>query len=295
MSRLKSRLRSGGFPVALEITPPREPGERVLLRRAGRLGARPAAVNVIQRPERMSSVEASGVLHARGLEPVWHLVTRGRSLDAIRREVARARELGLRQVLCIRGDHDAPDRADTPRVREVVSLVQREIPEALVGVTMNQYEPHERVLRSLLPKLHAGASFVQTQPVFDQAPYLSLVSLLKSAQSEVYVLPMLMPLLSREAALRLVSRIGARVPPRQLERLELGGAGAGWTAFARTLAGLYDSSLADGVAVMTLELDPPEDFAARLEGELCAVLGPPVEFENSSNTARRNAACAGLL
>ena len=45
-------------------------------------------------------------------------------------------------------------------------MVREASPELRVGVTLNQYAGRERVLKNLLPKLAAGASFVQTQPVF---------------------------------------------------------------------------------------------------------------------------------
>ena len=47
------------FPVALEITPPQTLLRGVLLRRAGLLGPAASAVNVIQRPGRLSSLDAS--------------------------------------------------------------------------------------------------------------------------------------------------------------------------------------------------------------------------------------------
>ena len=294
MSRLMNLFREGGFPVALEITPPRKPREHVLLRRARRI-SRVAAVNVIQRPDRLPSVEASGILLEEGFEPVWHLANRGRSAAEINREIARARELGLRLALCVRGDHQTPDAADTPRIRDVVEWILRRTPSALVGVTADQAFPPERVLRNLLPKLAAGARFVETQPVFALAPFLALAEEVKSRVTGVRVLPMLMPLLSVDAARRLEARVGLRLPPERFERLAKGGSAYGWAMFRETLAALHESPLADGVAVMTLDLDPDDDFAAHLETALRDVLGHVPNDENSSNMAVRNASYAGLL
>ena len=231
-------------------------------------------MNVIQRSDRLSSLEASGILQARGLEPVWHLANRGRSTGEIEREIARASELGLRLALCIRGDHVRPDAPDTPRIRDIVGRLRQRIPAGLVGVTANQALPRERVLRNLLAKLRAGARLVQTQPVFSLCEFLSLAEQVKSRVSDVWILPMLMPLLSLKAARRLEARVGVRLPPDQAERLAAGGAVAGWATFSETLAALYESPLADGVAVMTLELDPDDRFAERLQAALSEVLGP---------------------
>jgi len=74
-----AKLAAGAFPLALEITPPRKPLAEILLRRARGLGSRADAINVIQRPGRVPSVDASAELLEAGFEPVWHLVDRGRS------------------------------------------------------------------------------------------------------------------------------------------------------------------------------------------------------------------------
>ena len=286
-------MRAGIFPVVLEITPPRRRSEDVLLRRARRIRAA-AAVNVIQRSDRLSSLEASAILMARGLEPVWHLANRGRSGRELRRDVERASTLGLRGVLCIRGDHRAVDREDTPRIRQVVELVRSQIPDALIGVTMNQYLPKHRVLRNLLPKVRAGARFIQAQPVFGLESFLSLASEVKERVPDVWILPMLMPLLSTVAADRLQARTGVRIPPQLLSRLARGGESSGWEMFRESLAALYESPLADGVALMTLELDPDDRLVARLESALREV-GLSEGVPNSASTAPRNASSAGLL
>ncbi|MBE0612003.1 MAG: hypothetical protein IH609_21665, partial [Dehalococcoidia bacterium] len=53
------KLDAGQFAVALEITPPQRDLPKVLLRRARLLGTAAQAINVIQRPGRQSSLDAS--------------------------------------------------------------------------------------------------------------------------------------------------------------------------------------------------------------------------------------------
>ena len=65
--------------LALEITPPRTARTDILLRRARLLDPRPALVNVIDRPDRLPSLDACLVLSARGHAPVWHVATRRRT------------------------------------------------------------------------------------------------------------------------------------------------------------------------------------------------------------------------
>src|SRR5690606_6152593 len=132
------RLREGSFPVALEITPPKKPLPRVLLRRARLLGEDPVAVNVIQRPERQSSLDASLTLLEAGFDPVWHMVVRGETRDSLAQNLARAAKGGIRNVLCIRGDNPPAEAAELT-IKAAVGMACELLPGATVGATLNQY------------------------------------------------------------------------------------------------------------------------------------------------------------
>jgi methylenetetrahydrofolate reductase (NADPH) len=244
-----------GFSVALEITPPRELRPGILLRRARLLGGLASRVHVIQRPGRMSSLEASLLLADAGFEPVVHVVNRGRAREDIDAELRRARAGGIQRVLCIRGEGDDKDGSTTPRIREVVSRLRDSWPAASVGVTANQYGPRGRVLRNALRKLDAGAGFVQTQPVFEWEVFESLARELKERAPGVAIVAMLMP--TTPGAERVARRLGVSMPPL-----------LGWGAFAETLHALRESPLADGVAILTPAIDPDPDFAGALRAAL---------------------------
>ncbi len=261
-SRFAHQLFRGEFPVALEITPPRTPKPTVLLRRAALLGDAPDAVNVIQRPDRVSSLEASLDLLAAGREPVWHLLNRGRARAEIEQELARAAAGGLRSVLCVRGEHEEPDKSDTPKIREVIRWVRATIPDALVGATLNPHAPREPALRNLLPKLAAGATYVQTNPVFELRSLAPLAEEVKARAAGARIVPMVIPLLSRQASERLQHRIGVPLPPA-----------LGWSAFRDLLAALYESPLVDGVAIMTPEMDAPPATGEHICAVLAALRG----------------------
>jgi 5,10-methylenetetrahydrofolate reductase len=243
----------------LEVTPPREPRPQVLLRRAALLGPAADAINVIQRTNRVSSLEASLELLTAGYEPVWHLLNRGRSADEIEHEIGRAEAAGIPAVLCIRGEHDEADKSDTPKIRQVVERVRAAMPSALIGVTLNPYAPREPALRNLLPKLAAGAEYVQTNPVFELGQLAPVAEELKSRAPGVRIVPMAMPLLTRESADRLQQRIGVPAPPA-----------LGWSAFRELLHALCESPLVDGVAIMTLQMDAPRGTGERIREALGA-------------------------
>ncbi len=261
---LADRRRAGELAVALEITPPQRSTPTVLLRRATRIGTRADAVNVIQRPDRQSSLDASLELLRAGIEPVWHLVTWGATRSSIAADLSRARDAGIRQVLCVRGDHAGADGIDTPPVREAVAMAREALVGALVGATVNQYLPDRAAaVRNLLHKLGAGAGYIQTQPVFDLASLVPVVETAQQAFPDVRVVAMAVPLLSPAAVEGIQRRLEFRLPDGVLRRLA-SGAEAGWELFGETLASLASSTAIDGVAVMTTEMDPPPGTGDRI-------------------------------
>jgi len=264
MSRFGESLRSRAHPLALEITPPRALGLPVLLRRAAALERLPLVINVIQREGRMTSLEASAELGQHGLEPVWHFANRGLLQRDVDHALQRAREAGLRDVLCLRGDHPAQDSSETPKLREVVARACAILDSSTVGVTANQHQDRVRVLRNLFPKLEAGAFFVQTQPVLDLSSFEDLASAIRDRAPAVAIVPMVMPLLSIEDADRFAKRIGLPVPGSLARVLARDGEAGGWRFLQRVLDALLRSGLADGLAVMTPTMDAPPELAQRL-------------------------------
>jgi methylenetetrahydrofolate reductase (NADH) len=258
-----SALKQDSLAVALEITPPKLSRPRVLLRRASFLGTAVHAVNVIQRQGRQSSLEASVELKNAGVEPVWHLTTRGRTVEAIETDLAAAREAGISQVLCVRGDGDGGGH-DEQTVRATVEQVCRALPGALVGATLNQYTPNpKRALANLAGKLDAGARYVQTQPVYDVQALENLVRTVAVPGKNPDIVAMVMPLISTET-LRLVERrLGIQVPEAYAKSVSRGTSEA-WAAFGEMLERIVASPSVDGLAIMTFEPDADQDTGERV-------------------------------
>lgn len=257
-------LKVGPVALALEITPPQRFLPGVLVRRASLLGAGVHAINVIQRPERVSSLEASLFLRDRGFEPTWHLVVRGRSTEDVVAELDRASAGGIQQVLCILGDTDGESRPGSLSVRSVVQMAREWLPTALVGATFNQYGAGQpRAYANLFAKLDAGATYVQTQPVFDSQSFFAAADRIQSERPGVAIVPMVMPLLEPDALERIQARLGVAVPDGFRSAVEAG-TGAAWEAFDRLLDELVGAPSVQGLAVMTYEMDPPESTGRRL-------------------------------
>jgi methylenetetrahydrofolate reductase (NADPH) len=259
-------LRAGRFPVALEVTPPRTADTAILLRRARMLGDAVDAVDVIQRQGRMPSLDAALELAHAGIGAVWNLTSRGRTRGEIGDDLERAAAAGLDAVLCLRGDYRAPDLPETPRLFEVVARAREACPGGLVGATFDPDAPRERALRNLFGKIASGAGFVQTQPVFDVDRFLEAARAIRRRWPAVKVVAMAMPLLSLEEARRFQGRLRVRLPDALLRRLsnEADAEEAGFASFGEVLRCLRESSLVDGLAVMTPKLDPPKQYCDRI-------------------------------
>lgn len=261
MSSFAEKLARGHFVVSLEITPPARWRPAVLARRASALGDRPDAVDVIQRAGRIPSIAAARWLARRGHQPIWHLVTRGRSRAQLIAEIERAGEAGLGLTLCLQGEGDL---AQGVRVRDAVAELRRRLPTSWVGVSFDPYATREPSLRWLRAKLDAGARFVQTQPVFAIEVLDPLVAILARHHPDVALLPMLVPLISAPAARRLGQRLGIGLPDRLLTRLHDGGETAGWAVFEKTLGALACHERIAGATLMTFEIDPSAALLQRL-------------------------------
>jgi methylenetetrahydrofolate reductase (NADPH) len=263
--RFRRRLEDSKFALALEILPPQKPLPKVLARRARLLDDFVQAINVIQRPGRQSSLEASLALNAQGIEPAWHLVTRGRSREELEADLAAAAAGGIDQVLCILGDHASGAGQEGVTIRDAIAMASESLPGAFIGATLNQYgRDQEAVLRNLLPKLRAGAAYVQTQPVFEPSTVEPYALAIGAAQSGTRIIAMAMPLLSLEAALRIEDRLGIRLPAALREVLAGGDEAMAWAAFGATLEALVAAPYIDGVAIMTFEGDAPAEAGARI-------------------------------
>lgn len=269
--RFMERVAAGRFAVGLEITPPQRHRPKVLLRRARLLGDAAQAINVIQRPGRQPSLDACLELREAGLEPVWHLVARGMDRERVALAAARARDRGIEQVLCIAGDHQPSPGDVSISVREAIATVREVMPSAVIGATLNQYaRDPATALRNLLPKLAAGATYIQTQPTFDVGHLERQVAAVRAEASDVAAIAMAMPLLTAEAGERIAERLRLTLPDRLRDLLATGNEGAAWEYFAGTLARLVDSPVVAGVAIMTFEMDPPPETGERVVAALDA-------------------------
>jgi methylenetetrahydrofolate reductase (NADPH) len=201
VSRLESVLAGGHFAVTVEIGPPRGPNAEAVRSKARILRGFADAYNVTDNQTavvRMSSIAASRILIDEGLEPVTQMTCRDRNRIALQSDLLGASALGIRNVLCLSGDHQKSGASGKlkghPGAKNVfdidsiqlISIVKNmrdeglqesgdalsEAPPFCIGAVWSPLAPPEefRVLR-LAKKIAAGAEFIQTQAVYDPARF----------------------------------------------------------------------------------------------------------------------------
>lgn len=190
-SRLEKVLRAGHFAVTSECGPPRGADPEAIRKKGELLKGVVDAVNVTDCQTsvvRMSSLASCLILKEMGFEPVLQMVTRDRNRIAIQSDILGAAALGIKNILCLSGDHQRA--GDHPQAKNVFDLDSIQLiaavktmrddrkflngdeltvpPKLFIGAAANPFaDPFEiRALR-LAKKVAAGADFIQTQCIYN--------------------------------------------------------------------------------------------------------------------------------
>lgn len=216
-------------------------------REAEKLRGYTDAVNVTDNQAasvRMASIPVASLLVRHGLEPVAQMTCRDRNRLAIQADLLGAAALGIRNLLCISGDHgrwgDHPaaknvyDIDSTHLIRMARNMVEhgcldngREIrprPDFFIGAAANPFAPpyDYRPFR-LAKKIAAGARFIQTQLIYNvdrfRAYMAKVVDL--GLHEQVYILAGVGPLKSVKMASFMAERVaGMEVPAALVTRMQ---------------------------------------------------------------------------
>lgn len=246
VSRLQQTLASGGFAVTAELGPPRGTDVASIHRKAAYLKDCVDAVNITDNQTsivRMSSLVVSSILIQQGIEPVMQMVCRDRNRIAMQSDILGASALGIRNLLCLTGDHQC--FGNQPGAKNVFDLdslqllytarkmrderkflgeddVEGEVP-LFLGAACNPFaDPFEfRVVR-LRKKIAAGADFIQTQCVFNIDKFKRFMDMARDEGllEKVRVLAGVIPLKSLGMARFMARRVaGVDIPQALIKRL----------------------------------------------------------------------------
>ena len=251
LSLLEANLRTGSFVTTAEIAPPLTASTKLLEKKAGLLKGCVAAANFTDNASasaRMSSIASSKLCLDLGLEPVMQLQARDRSRVALESDAMGAAGLGIRNILCLSGDHASfgpspickPDQSDMDAVQVLWMLRRmrdegkyldgREIkqrPQFFLGAAASPFgaPPKYEAIRAE-KKINAGAQFIQTQPIFDHAHFVEWLEALdkRNLLGKVFILAGIVPLKSAQAAHFMAETVpGVVVPPEVLQRMDAAG------------------------------------------------------------------------
>ncbi len=196
-SNLERILESGQFAVTCEIGPPTDADANVVIEKARLLKGKADAFNITDCQTavvRLSSIASAIFCLREGIEPVMQMVTRDRNRIAMQADILGAAAHGVKNCLCIAGDHQSFGAAGRlkghPGAKNVYDVDSLQLcailkrmrdegltqggdeievrPKMFIGAAWTPMaDPVDfRVIR-LAKKVKAGADFIQTQGIYD--------------------------------------------------------------------------------------------------------------------------------
>ena len=247
MSHLKQILERGEFAVTAECGPPKGADPEVVLKKGALLRGKVDAVNVTDNQTaivRMSSLAACSLLERAGLDPVLQMVVRDRNRIALQSDILGASAIGIRNLLCLSGDHQCfgnqPQTVgvfdlDSIQFLQAVRIMRDEgviiggdelsaPPDLFIGAAANPFaDPLEFRVTRLAKKIKAGADFIQTQCIYNLDRFESWISMAMERElpEKVYILGGVTPLKSSGMAKYMKNRVsGMDIPDEIIKRLE---------------------------------------------------------------------------
>ncbi len=247
-SRLEKVLTAGNFAVTAELGPPQNANPEAVKKKAQHCLGNVDGANITDNQTaivRMSSIAAGTIALSCGVEPVVQMVCRDRNRLAMQSDILGAAALGIKNLLCLSGDHqkfgnhpEAKNVFDIDSM-QLIAMVRkmRDDKQFLSGDQIKEYEPklfigavenpfadpfEFRVVR-LAKKIAAGADFIQTQCVFDIDKFARWMEMIvkEGLHKKVYILAGLTPVRSHKALRYMKNNVaGMSIPDELITRME---------------------------------------------------------------------------
>jgi methylenetetrahydrofolate reductase (NADPH) len=246
-SHLEKVLAGGHFAVTGELGPPKGADLSVIERKANLLRGNVDSINVTDNQTaivRMSSIAVSEILVRMGLEPNMQMVCRDRNRIAMQSDIFGAFGLGIRNILCLSGDHQKFGNHPTAKnvfdldSMQLIQMVKRMrdehkvlggdeiegVPQMFIGAAANPFaDPFEyRVIR-LAKKLACGADFIQTQCIYDMDKFERFMQMVRDRglHERMHILAGVTPLKSVGMARYMKEKVaGMEVPDEIINRMK---------------------------------------------------------------------------
>jgi len=196
-SNLERVIASGAPAVTAELGPPMSADGEEVVHKAKLLKGFCDAANITDCQTavvRISSIAAAIMAYQNGLEPVMQMTCRDRNRIAMQADLLGAAAFGLKNCLCIAGDHQSFSAAgrlkghpgaknvydvDTCQLVGIMKKMRDEgkfqggddimnPPKMFIGAAANPFaDPFELRVARLAKKMNAGADFIQTQCIYN--------------------------------------------------------------------------------------------------------------------------------
>jgi 5,10-methylenetetrahydrofolate reductase len=247
-SNLEKSLSEGRFVITAEIGPPKSSDASKIRDKAILLKGYADAFNITDNQTavvRMSSLAGSLILLQMDMEPIMQMTCRDRNRIGLQSDVLGATALGVRNILCLTGDHQSFGNHPTAKgVFDIDSIQLLQIiknmrdagvfqsgdpllgkrPCVFLGAAANPYaDPFEIQVDRVRKKIDAGAEFIQTQSVYNIEKFSRWMDDVRSQglDKKVHILAGVTPLKSVKMAERMKFHVpGTDVPDKVYEQIK---------------------------------------------------------------------------
>ncbi|MEK7735610.1 MAG: methylenetetrahydrofolate reductase [Nitrospirota bacterium] len=277
----KDILNSGKFVVTAEVGPPKGTDIKEMIHHMEILKGKVDAVNITDNQSavmRICSMAVSKIAMEHGLEPIFQMTCRDRNRIGLQSDLLGASILGIKNVLCMTGDHvSAGDHKGAKPVYDVESVQLLKIVDGLNNgkdmsgnemkgstdffqgaVVTPEANPIEPQLIKFEKKIRAGAKFFQTQAIYDIEKFRDFMK--HARKFPVKILAGFVVLKSVGMANFLNNNVpGIRVPQVLIDELKAAGKekalDTGMNITARHIKQLKEEKICDGVHIMAIGME----------------------------------------
>jgi methylenetetrahydrofolate reductase (NADPH) len=247
-SNLEKILSEGRFVVTVEIGPPKGSDAKKIRDKAELVKGSADAFNITDNQTavvRMSSFAGSVILLSMKMEPIMQMTCRDRNRIGLQSDVLGAAALGVRNILCLTGDHQSFGNhpaakgvfdVDSIQLLQIIKNMRdagvfqsgdpllSERPNVYLGAAANPYaDPFDAQVDRLRKKIDAGAEFIQTQSVYNIEKFSRWMDDVRSQEldKKVHILVGVTPLKSVKMAERMKFHVpGTDVPDAVFQRMK---------------------------------------------------------------------------
>jgi len=251
-SNLEKVLKAGHFAFTGECGPPKGANVEHLKEKMEHLRGMVDSINVTDNQTavvRMSSAAASTIMVQAGLEPNFQMVCRDRNRLAIQADILGASAVGIRNMLCLSGDHQQfgnhPESKNVYDIdsMQLIALVKKmrdegkflndeeidEPPKLFIGAASNPFaDPVDFRIYRLANKIDAGADFIQTQCIYNMPRFREFMkrAVDMGLTEKTYLLAGVTPMKSAGMAKYMAKSVpGMDVPDELIKRIQDAGKG----------------------------------------------------------------------